>query len=143
MVHPWPALLISASGALAAGCGSVGSAGGATGHPAIASREPNSPLRAALAWFGAIDAKEQHQVLAAFAPGVAAGTSWREWGAGSWPTFSGVRCKGESQTAISATVMCTFSESQAPSTGNPVSFWTVSFVHTLHGRWLIVNYGQG
>ena len=132
-----------ACGALVAGCGSAGSAGGTTVANSVATRAPNNPLSAALAWFRAIDAKDRRQVLAAFAPGNSSGTSWRQWGVESWPTFSSVKCKGESRTPSAATVTCTFSESQAPSVGNTVGFWTVSFVRAPQGRWLIDNYGQG
>ena len=137
------ALVLFACGALVAGCGSAGSASRTTAATSRASHELNTPLNAALAWFRAIDAKDRRQVLAAFAPGYSSATSWSQWGVDSWPTFSAVKCKGESRTPSAATVACTFSESQAPSAGNRVSFWTVSFMRTPQGRWLIENYGQG
>jgi hypothetical protein len=36
-----------------------------------------------------------------------------------------------------------FSESQAPSAGNPDSFWTVDLKRQPDERWLITDYGQG
>ena len=141
MVRLWPALLSFSCGAVAAGCGWAGAAGGA--DPGAVSQAPGTPAQAALSWFRAIDAKDRQLVLAAFAPGNASGTSWHAWSPEAWPTFSAVRCKGESQTPTRATVRCVFSESRAPSVGNPVGFWSVSFVRVRQGRWLIVNYGQG
>ena len=143
MVCPRPSLLIFACGALAAACGTAGSVSGAVTGPAAAQQVPRTPVQAALAWFRAIDAKDGPQVLAAFAPGNASATSWHAWGPAAWPSFSAVRCQGGARTPTKATVLCTFSESQAPSAGNPVGFWSVSFVRAPHGRWLIDNYGQG
>jgi hypothetical protein len=68
------------------------------------------------------------------------------WGNGdtsTWPTFSALHCKQLSHRATTATVYCSFKESQAPAVGNPDSFWTVSLHRQRGGRWLITNYGQG
>ena len=47
------------------------------------------------------------------------------------------------RSGVTALVLCTFSESQAPSVGNPDSFWTVDLKRQPDERWLITNYGQG
>ena len=68
------------------------------------------------------------------------------WGNGdtsAWPVFSALHCKLASRGATTASVYCTFSESQAPAVGNPDSFWTVYLQRQPDGRWLIDNYGQG
>jgi hypothetical protein len=67
------------------------------------------------------------------------------WGDGTtagWPTFTNLRCSLLASTSTSADVHCTFQESNAADTGNPVNFWDVE-VTLSHGRWLIANYGQG
>lgn len=61
----------------------------------------------------------------------------------TWPVFSNLRCKPAGRGARTASVYCTFSESQAPAEGNPDSFWTVYLQRQPGGRWLIDNYGQG
>ncbi|HET6964159.1 MAG TPA: hypothetical protein VFH58_05260 [Acidimicrobiales bacterium] len=67
------------------------------------------------------------------------------WGNGdpsTWPTFSSLDCRPQSQSRSTATVYCTFNESQAPAVGNPDSFWTVYLRLQADGRWLITGYGQ-
>ena len=69
-----------------------------------------------------------------------------DWGNGdtsTWSTFTKLRCKPLSQGAESATVYCSFDESQSPSEGNPDSSWTVSLARQPDGRRLIGNYGFG
>ena len=68
------------------------------------------------------------------------------WGNGdtsTWPTFSAIHCKPLQQSTSSASIYCTFAESQAAAVGNPDSFWTVYLQRQLGHRWLIANYGQG
>ena len=67
------------------------------------------------------------------------------WGNGdtsTWATFSALHCKQVSRSATTASVSRTFKESQAPSVGNPDSFWTVYLHRHLDRRWLITGYGQ-
>jgi hypothetical protein len=66
--------------------------------------------------------------------------------AGEFPaasTVSASHYKPTNHGATTASVYCTFSESQAPSVGNPDSFWTVELQRQPDGRCLISNYGQG
>lgn len=137
------AFLIFVCGALVTACGSAGRPSVESVDQAVALQAPSTPVQTALAWFRAIDAKDRPAVLASFASGFASSTSWHYWGVDAWPTFSSVRCKPGTETARRATVLCTFSESQASSVGNPAGFWSISFLRDVHGRWLIVNYGQG
>jgi hypothetical protein len=68
------------------------------------------------------------------------------WGDGdttTWPTFSALHCAQVNRSGVTASVHCTFSESQGPSVGNPDSFWTVDLKRQPDERWLIMNYGQG
>ena len=68
------------------------------------------------------------------------------WGNGdtsTWPTFSALHCKQVTSSAAIASVYCAFSESQAPSAGNPDSFWTITLERQPDKQWLITSYGQG
>jgi hypothetical protein len=138
-----------------AGCGSSpvskvsGSASHESGRANVSTAVSyQSPKLAALSWFFAINHKDKAEVLAHFerAPGSgnwengdqsfwASGESWR------WPTFSALHCEQVSRTAMTASVRCTFKESQAPSVGNPDSFWFVYLHRQPDGRWLITDYG--
>ena len=102
-----------------------------------------APLQATLSWFAAVNAKNKAAAVAHF---VSAEADMMDWGNGdtsTWSTFTRLRCKPLSQDAASATVYCSFHESQSPSEGNPDTFWTVSLARQPDGRWLIDNYGQG
>jgi hypothetical protein len=102
-----------------------------------------SPEQATLSWFYAINHKDKAAALAHFEPAVAEQMDWGNGDTSTWPTFSLLHCKPTSQSATTASVYCTFSESQAPAVGNPDSFWTVDLQRQSDGRWLISNYGQG
>ena len=51
-----------------------------------------------------------------------------------------VQCRQVSRSATTASVYCTFNESQAPSVGTPSSFWTVYLHRQPDGRWLITAF---
>jgi len=102
-----------------------------------------TPLQAALSWFAAVNAKEAAAAVAHFVPADADMMNWGNGDTSTWSTFTRLRCKPLSQDAASATVYCSFDESQSPSEGNPDSFWTVWLARQPDGRWLIDNYGQG
>jgi hypothetical protein len=102
-----------------------------------------SPEQATLSWFYAINHKDKAAAVPHFVPAAAAQMSWGNGDTSTWPTFSLLHCKPISQSATTALVYCTFSESQAPAVGNPESFWTVDLQRQSDGRWLISNYGQG
>jgi hypothetical protein len=143
------AALISCAGAMA-GCGS--SPGPAASKQA--SHRPGratvsavalyqSPRQATLSWFDAINHKNKAAAVAHFTPAAANQMNWVNGDTSTWATFSALHCKQVSRSAATAVVYCTFKESQAPSVGNPDSFWTVSLHRQPDGRWLITNYGQG
>ncbi len=102
-----------------------------------------SPQAATLSWFAAINHKDGAAAVAHFTHAAAGMMGWGNGNTATWPTFSALRCRRLSRTATNAVVSCTFSESRAPSVGNPVNFWTVSLTLKPGGRWLITNYGQG
>lgn len=112
-----------------------------TDLPAASSYQ--SPEQAALSWFYAINDKDKAAAVAHFEPAAAGQMNWGNGDTSTWPTFSALRCEPTSQSATTASVLCTFSESQAPSVGNPVSFWAVDLHRQPDGRWLISTYGQG
>lgn len=102
-----------------------------------------SPLRATLAWFASVNAKNLTASQAHFA---AKQRDMMDWGGGrtsTWPTFSDLRCSHLRQHGSDAIVYCSFHESDAPAMGNLDSFWTVSLHRWRDGDWLIDNYGQG
>jgi hypothetical protein len=116
--------------------------------PGTAAPVPESsfatPLEATLSWFAAVNAKDRAAADAHFVPVDA--PLMMDWGNGdtsTWSTFTRLRCKPLSSGAASATVYCSFDESQSPSEGNPDTFWTVSLARQTDGRWLIDSYGQG
>jgi hypothetical protein len=102
-----------------------------------------SPEQATLSWFYAINHKDRAAADAHFEKAAGGQMDWGDGDTSTWPVFSALRCQPASQQATSASVYCTFSESQAASAGNPDSFWTVWLQRHPDGRWLISNYGQG
>ena len=131
--------MIAGLAVFAAGCGSW------TSTPSEASDVSpsafDSPKVAALSWFAAINKKDRQAALAHFESRSAGMADWG--GPSDWATFSTVKCKPESESAGKARVSCTFKESDAPSVGNPDSWWDVYLRQQPDGRWLIYNYGQG
>jgi hypothetical protein len=125
------------------------SAAPATSAPATAAAVSVSvssfgtPLQATLSWFAAVNAKDKAAAVAHFAPADASMMGWGNGDTSTWSTFTRLRCKQLSQDGTSATVYCSFAESQSPSEGNPDTFWTVWLARQPDGRWLIDNYGQG
>jgi hypothetical protein len=101
-----------------------------------------SPEQATLSWFSAINHKDNAAAIAHFEPAAANQMNWGYGDASTWPTFSALHCKQVSRSATTASVYCTFSESQAPSVGNPDSFWTVYLKRQPDKRWLITDYGN-
>lgn len=130
--------MLAAGAFVAAGCGSTAVVG-KTGAPP----PKETPVEAALSWFAAVNHKDKSQAVADFEPAAADMMNWGNGDTSTWATFSSVHCKPLTQTATTASVYCTFHESQAPSVGNPDTFWTVAFRRHPGGRWLIDNYGQG
>jgi hypothetical protein len=102
-----------------------------------------TPLEATLSWFAAVNSKDRAAAVAHFVPADASMMDWGNGGTSTWATFTRLRCKPLSSGAASATVYCSFDESQSPSEGNPDSFWTVWLTRQTDGHWLIDNYGQG
>lgn len=139
--------------AIAAGCGSAPhpavSAKPVSAKPARASAglvavaEYQSAEQATLSWFAAINQKDKAAAIAHFEPAAAGMMNWGDGDTSTWPTFSALHCAQVDRSGVMASVYCTFSESQAPSVGNPDSFWTVYLERQPDGRWLITNYGQG
>ena len=142
-------------GALAAGCGSAShaaisspaSAKTISAKPARVDAQPvaeyQSPVQAALSWFAAINQKDKAAAIAHFEPAAVGMMNWGDGDTTTWPTFSALHCAQVNRSGVTASVHCTFSESQAPSVGNPDSFWTVDLKRQPDERWLITNYGQG
>jgi hypothetical protein len=91
----------------------------------------------------AVNHKDKAAAVAHFTRAAAGQMNWGNGNISTWPTFLALHCKPVSQAATTASVYCTFSESQAPAVGNPDSFWTVYLHLQPDGRWLIDNYGQG
>ena len=96
-----------------------------------------------MAWFSAINRKDRAAAVEAFVPSAADMMNWGNGDTSTWPTFSALSCRPQAQTASTASVYCTFDESQAPAVGNPDTFWTVYLQRQPTGSWLIDNYGQG
>jgi len=113
-----------------------------TGVP-VAESSFATPLEATLSWFAAVNAKNRAAAVAHFVPADASMMDWGNGDTSTWSAFSRLRCKPLSSGAASATVYCSFDESQSPSEGNPDTFWTVWLARQTDGRWLIDNYGQG
>ena len=129
-------IIAVATSCILGGCGN-GSSPTSTGPPAN-----GSPVQTANAWFHAINAKNQTEVVSFFRhPNHFSG-----WGSGSpsdWPTFSNLKCAEATIPASEKTVQCTFHESAAPFAGQIDKFWNVSFSRGPNETWLIDNYGQG
>ena len=96
-----------------------------------------------MSWFYAVNHKDRAAAVAHFAASSAGLMNWGNGDTSTWPTFSGLQCRPVSDAGGTATVNCTFSESQAPAAGNPDSWWNVELQRQPDGRWLITNYGQG
>lgn len=111
------------------------------GLPAASSYQ--SPEQATLSWFYAINHKDKAAAVAHFEPAASYQMNWGNGDTSMWPTFSALHCKPVTQSATTASVSCTFSESEAPSVGSPDSFWAVELQRQSDGRWLISTYGQG
>ena len=129
----------SVSSALSAPASSASSA---TSAPASVSSF-GTPLQATLSWFAAVNAKDKAAAVAHFVPADASMMGWGNSDTSTWSSFTRLRCKQLSQVGTSATVYCSFDESQSLSEGNPDTFWTVWLARQPDGRWLIDNYGQG
>jgi hypothetical protein len=114
-----------------------------TGSAATSAGPPQnvSPVQTANAWFRAINAKNQGEVVSFFRPPDHIG--WGQGNPSGWPTFSNVHCSGVTIPAGGTTVQCTFNESAAPSAGNIDKFWNIAFSRGPNHTWLIDNYGQG
>ena len=102
-----------------------------------------SPEQATLSWFFAINHKDDAAAVAHFEPAAADQMNWGNGDTSTWATFSALHCRQVSRKAMTASVFCTFRESQAPSVGNPDSFWTVDLHRQPDWRWLITGYGNG
>jgi hypothetical protein len=138
MTARWVAAVAVMAGAAAvAGCGSPQDSG------VSAAALYRSPGQATLSWFYAINHKDKAAAVAHFTRAAAGQMNWGNGNASAWPTFSALHCRPAGRHAATASVYCTFSESQAPAVGNPDSFWTVYLQRQPGGRWLIDNYGQG
>jgi hypothetical protein len=96
-----------------------------------------SPEQATLAWFSAVDHKDKAEAVADFEPSAADQMNWGNGDTSTWPTFSAIHCKPLQQSASSASIYCTFAESQAAAVGNPDTFWTVHLQRQPDHRWLI------
>lgn len=109
------------------------------------SASPPGPDRAALAWFAAINSNNAASVRSMMLPGSAAEQSWfaGRWAPSQWPAFTRVSCRPLADSGDNARVECSFDESQAPSVGNPDSFWDIGLRRGPSGSWLVSSYGQG
>jgi hypothetical protein len=146
---------VPAAAALIVGAGAVAGCGASPGSKAVTLASPKpgqgsvsaaalyrSPGQATLSWFFAINHKDKAAAIAHFEPAAAGQMDWGNGDTSTWATFSALHCKPVSRSATTAAVYCRFEESQAPSNGNPDSFWTVYLHRQADGRWLITNYGQ-
>ena len=84
--------------------------------------EYQSPVQATLSWFAAINQKDKAAAIAHFEPAAVFMMNWGGGDISTWPTFSALHCAQVNRSGATALVLCTFSESQAPSVGNPDSF---------------------
>ena len=143
------AAILIASASAVAGCGSPPGAKTSAptshqpGQANVSAALYRSPKQATLSWFFAINHKDKAAAIAHFEPAAADQMSWGNGDTSTWATFSALHCTQVSRSATTASVYCTFKESQAPSVGQPSSFWTVYLHRQSNGRWLITNYGQG
>lgn len=142
---------VTAGAAFIVGASAVAGCNSSAG-PAVSSHMPGratvtaalyqSPEQAALSWFFAINHKDKAAAIAHFAPAAAGQMNWGNGNTSTWATFTALHCKQVSRITTTASVHCIFHESQAPSVGNPDSFWTVYLHRQPDGRWLITGYGQ-
>jgi cold shock CspA family protein len=103
----------------------------------------DTPVQTAMAWFHAINSNDGAAARARFAPQDVQMMDWMKGDASQISTFSNIHCQDTVKTKSSATVHCTFSESNSPTMGNPDTFWNIAMVRGPAGTWLINNYGQG
>jgi len=134
---------LAAWGTVIAGAVTVAGCGSPQASNAAAASLYRSPEQATMSWFYAVNHKDKADAVAHFTRAAAGQMDWGNGDTSTWPTFSALHCRPASFGAATATVYCTFSESQAPAVGNPDSFWTVHLRRQPDGRWLIDNYGQG
>ena len=132
-----------AGAAVVAGVVAVGGCGSPRDSTVTAAALYRSPEQATLSWFYAINHKDKADAVAHFTRAAAGQMNWGEGDTSTWPVFSALRCKPANRDTVTASVYCAFSESRAPSVGNPDTFWTVYLQRQPSGRWLIDNYGQG
>lgn len=142
-----------------AGCGSSpgsmasGSASHKPGRPIVSTAVSyQSPKLASLSWFFAINHRDRAGVLAHFERARGHGTwengdqsYWASGGLWRWPTFSALHCEQVSRAATTASVRCTFKESQVQLPGQPqptISWMSVYLHQQPDGRWLITDFGQ-
>lgn len=104
-----------------------------------------SPVQATLSWFYAFNHKDMAAAAAHFEPAEAYMMTAGYGGPSAWPTFSALHCRQLSAWGLTAVVLCTFKETEAPefSYFQPDNFWTVELDRQPDGRWLITNYGTG
>lgn len=135
---------MAAGAALIAGVMAVSGCSSPPGPKVSAAALYQSPRQATLSWFYAINHKDKADATAHFTHAAAGQMDWGNGDTSMWPTFSALHCQhAVSPSATTASVYCTFSESDAPAVGNLDSFWTVYLQRQPDGRWLIDNYGQG
>jgi hypothetical protein len=98
-------LLLFVAGSLAAACAT-------SQPPEQTSVAVESQAKTALAWFTAINEKNQPLAVAHFAPGDQEMMDWGDGSTSGWPTFSNVHCRALAQAGPQ--VMCSFRESDPP-----------------------------
>jgi hypothetical protein len=101
-----------------------------------------SPEQATLSWFSAVNHKDKSAAVAHFGPAAKGQMNWGNGDTSTWSTFSALHCRQVGRNATTASVHCTFKESQSPSEGNPDNWWTVYLKRQPDRRWLITGYGQ-
>jgi hypothetical protein len=133
-----PALFVIGvvTGAVAvSGCGASSSS--ALGLKGL--RHSATPAQTALAWFGAVDARDGTRARGYFAPEA---RYMMDWGpTRGWSAFTHVRCRPISVGRQQAQVSCAFHESASPSEGQPSSEWGIDF-RRAGDLWRITNYGE-
>jgi hypothetical protein len=136
------AVAVAAGAVAVAGCGAPSGPNATPGSNASPAAVYLSPVKATVSWFYAVNHKDKADAVAHFTRAAAGQMDWGFGDTSKWPTFSALHCQLASQASRTASVRCTFVESQAPAVGNPDSFWTV-FLTRRHERWFINSYGQG
>jgi hypothetical protein len=124
-----------------------------TSQPAAhATPAPAVAVRVAYSWIKSINAKNVSQSSQFLAPRDKEIMDWNSGDSSGWPTFTGIRCKAESEKASNQKdVLCTFNESPPLPTVNNEDppgtytddFWTVTLRRQPDGSWLIADYGTG